>query len=728
VCLLAAVPVGAQDAPNGNVRAVRAPNGISVDGMLDEELYRTVTPMTGFVQIDPVPGAPATQKTDVWIFFDDEHVYVSARCWTDHPERIVASEMRRDNPMIFQGNDNFAFMFDTFHDRRNSILFNTNPAGGRMDTEVTNEGQAVSQDWNPVWRLKAGRFEGGWTVETAIPFASLRYPSGREQIWGFNARRVSQWNNEISFLVQLPAGRGLFAVVMASRAPTLTGLEAPSRSRRIDIKPYAIASTTTDRLATPAISNDGHADAGIDIRYGLTRNLTADFTYNTDFAQVEADEQQVNLTRFSLFFPEKREFFLENSGAFAFGGTGGFRGGGDVPQLFYSRRIGLSAGRAVPIVAGGRLTGRVGRASLGILNIQADDEAQSRTPGTNFTVLRLKNDILRRSSVGMIYAGRSLAQSGAGRNDAYGVDATLAFFDNLAMTAYWAATRTDPSTSLAAGGADRDDQSYRLSLDYSADRYGLQAERLVIGNNFNPEVGFLRRADIHKHVLLGRFSPRPKSGPVRKYTATLSLDRATNAAGRLDTREAEAELTTEFQSGERLFLSYSDYAEYLSAPFPIGPGVTLPIGSYTYRTIGGLFGLSPRRPLSGSFNFEFGGFYNGTKTMLGIGGGRIELSPRFSLQPSITVNLIDLDQGSFTTTLAGTRATFTMTPLMFVSALVQYNSTGRTAATNVRFRWEYQPGSELFVVLNEQRDTLRAGFPDLQNRAFVVKVNKLLRF
>jgi hypothetical protein len=706
------------------VRAMRLPAPLSLDGRLDEEIYRRVPALTGFVQEDPSHGEPATQRTEVWLFFDDQQVYVSARCWTDHPERIVANEMRRDNPAIFMGNDNFAFMFDTFHDRRNSVLFNTNPVGGRTDTEVTNEGQAFSQDWNPVWRVKTGRFEQGWTIEAAIPFTSLRYRTGREQVWGFNARRTVPWNNEISFLVPMPAGYGVNAIVFASRAATLVGLEAPTGMRRVELKPFATANVRTDRAARPPVTGDVGAEVGLDAKLAVSQNLTADFTYNTDFAQVEADDQQVNLTRFSLFFPEKREFFLENSGAFAFGSAGsigGDFGGGDVPNLFYSRRIGLESGQAVPIVAGGRLTGRIGRTSVGALNIQADDEPESRLPATNFTVLRLRRDLLRRSSVGMIYTGRSVAQAGGGRSDAYGVDAAFAFFDSVSLTGYWAKTETP--------GLFGDDASHRLAFDYNTDRYGLQAQRLAIGDHFNPEVGFLRRTDMRKHFVLGRFSPRPKDSPlVRKYTLVGSLEHITNGDGRLDSREAEGEFAAEFQTGDRVLLSYSDFYEFLPGPFPIGHGVTLPIGGYGFRSLGGAFTLSPRRPLSATLVGETGTFYNGTKSMLSLAQGRVELTPRFSVQPTVSVNWINLDQGSFRTTLAGSRVTFTMTPLMFVSALVQYNSSNHSAATNVRLRWEYQPGSELFVVFNEQRDTLGARFPRLANRAFVVKINRLLIF
>src|SRR6187549_1658453 len=348
------------------LRAIRLSAPIKLDGQLDEPVYAATPSFTDFFQMEPVEGQVATEKTEGWLFFDDDNIYVTFKCWESRPDALVANEMRRDNNNIFQ-NDHIAFLIDPFYDRRNGLEFAINPIGGRWDGQITNERQ-FNADWNPVWDLSVGRFEGGWTVELVIPFKSLRYRPGRAQIWGFNARRVNKAKNETSFLMKLPRALGQRALFQSSLASTVVGLEAPPGSRNLEIKPYAVSGVTSDASVIPAVSNDVSGDIGVDVKYGLTQNLTADFTYNTDFAQVEADEQQINLTRFSLFFPEKREFFLENQGIFAFGG------GVDTPTLMYSRRIGFSRGSAVPLDGGGRLTGRVGRFSLGLMNIQAGEE------------------------------------------------------------------------------------------------------------------------------------------------------------------------------------------------------------------------------------------------------------------------------------------------------------------------------------------------------------------
>ena len=305
-----------------SVRGVRLDTPLQLDGQLAERLYQTIQPLTEFKQNEPLYDAPATELTEVWVSFDADHVYVSVRAHDSQPERMIVNEMRRDSFNVIN-NENFAFMFDTFHDRRSGVVFNINPIGGRMDGQVASEGN-YNGDWNPIWELAVGRFAGGWTAEAAIPFKSLGYQPGRAQTWGFNARRVVRWKNEVSFLVNPPRGLGDFGITFPSFAASLVGLEAPPTSRTLDVKPYVISDVTSD--VPTQVHNDVSGDVGLDVRYAVTQNLSADFTYNTDFAQVEADEQQVNLTRFSLFFPEKREFFLENAGLFSFGTTGG--GGG----------------------------------------------------------------------------------------------------------------------------------------------------------------------------------------------------------------------------------------------------------------------------------------------------------------------------------------------------------------------------------------------------------------
>jgi hypothetical protein len=696
------------------IRAVRLTAPLRIDGHLEEPIYGQSQPFADYVQQEPADGQLATEKTDTWIFFDEDNFYVVFRCWESRPDLLVANEMRRDSNNIFQ-NDHIAFLIDTFYDRRNGLEFAVNPIGGRWDGQIANE-RTANADWNPVWDAAVSAFEGGWVAEIAIPFKSLRYRPGREQVWGFNARRLNRAKNEVSFLTRAPRASGMRALFQASLASALVGIEAPAGSRNLEIKPYAVSSLASDALARPTVSNDASADVGVDVKYGLTENLTADFTYNTDFAQAEADEQQVNLTRFSLFFPEKREFFLENRGLFAFGGAE--NAGGDTPILFHSRRIGFDLGRAVPIEAGGRLTGRVGAVSIGALNIESGDEGAS--PRTNFSVLRAKRDILRRSSLGAIFTRRTNIEGGTASNQVYGLDGTLAFFDNLTINSYWARAETT--------GVSGDRDSYRAQLDYAGDRYGVLVERLVVGREFNPDVGYVRRRDIRLSQALFRFSPRPRASRiVRRLSFSTNFAYADNAAGRVETRDWRGEFGLEFQNSDNVSISYGGTYEFL----PISPrilGITIASGGYDYRTTRASLNFGRQRRVSGNVSAEHGEFYGGHKTTVSISQGRVNVTPQLSFEPTYQGNWVDVPFGTATTHLAGSRVTYTVTPTMFVSALVQYNTGVDAVSANVRLRWEYRPGSELFIVLNEQRDTLATRFPDLQNRSIIVKVNRLLRF
>ena len=709
------------------VRAIKLPKALDLDGRLDEEVYLTERPFGGLIQVVPKAGTPASESTDVWVLFDDNHIYVAARLWDSAPpERWVANELRRDTNQL-RNNDTFGVMFDTFYDRRNGFMFYTNPLGALADYSVVDEGQS-NTDWNPVWEVRTGRFDGGWTVEMAIPFKTLRYRSGQNQVWGLQLRRSVRRKNEWAYLTPVPpALAGPQALNRVSAGGTLVGLDLPPASRNIELKPYAISQLTTDRLRTPPSNNDLTGDLGGDLKVGLTANLTADLTVNTDFAQVEIDEQQVNLTRFSLFFPEKRDFFLEGRGIFDFGRGGIVSGAGtvtttDTPYLFYSRRIGLNRGRVVPIDVGGRLTGKVGPYAIGVMTIQAGDEAVSATPDTNFTVLRIKRDILRRSSVGAMFTNRSAALTGPGSNQAYGVDAAFSFSQTVGASAYYART-TSPRLS-------GDDESYQGKFEYNADRYGAQAEYLKVGAAFNPEVGFLRRTDFGRSFGKLRFSPRPRSIDfVRKFTWEGSLEYVLNGAGALETRQHSGRFNTEFENSDQLTVEANRSYELLVQPFPVGSGVVIPVGGYRFTDGLVTYQLGQQRRVSGTVSLQHGSFYGGTLTAVGYSAARVAVTTRFSLEPSFSINRVDLPQGRFTTRLLRSRMDYGFSPRMFASALLQYSSNDRTFSSNFRFRWEYEPGSELFLVWTDERDTGIARRPtELRNRAFVAKITRLLRF
>jgi hypothetical protein len=698
------------------VRAVGLAEPLRVDGNLDESLYTSATPISDFIQAEPAAGQPATERTEVWVSYDRDNVYVSLRAFESQPDRMIVNEMRRDGGSISQ-NESFGFSLDTFYDRRNSVNFNFNAIGGRSDGQNTNEGN-WNGDYNPIWDLAVRRSPEGWTAEAAIPFKSLRYRPGDGQIWGIQLKRINRWKNEISYLTRVPDGTANSGLSRVSSSATLVGLEAPAASRMFDIKPYAIADVTTDTSRTADPSAFGR-DVGVDVKYGVTRGLTADFTYNTDFAQVEADEQQVNLTRFSLFFPEKRDFFLENQGTFNFGGAGNY--GGDTPTLFYSRRIGLDRGREIPLDGGARLTGRAGPYSIGVLNIQTGEVGAQGVPATNFAVARVRRDILRRSAIGAIATRRSHVTGGGSAGDTVGVDGAFAFFNDLTMQTYWAKTTT-PGLS---GG----DTSYRAQLYYNGDRYGLAAQRLAVGEHFNPEMGYVKRAGFAKYQLNTRFSPRPtRIRAVRKFVYQAGWQQFDGSDGGVESRELKGEFKTEFANSDELEATYELLYERLDRPFDIAADVAVAAGSYDNTLLRTAFKFGEQRAVSGTAFMERGRLWDGELTTFGYSSGMVKVNAHLSFEPGLSVNHAALPLGSFTTALITSRVTYSITPLMFLSSLMQFNSSNNSVATNARLRWEYAPGSELFIVYNEGRDTRTYGLPDLQNRSIVVKVNRLLRF
>jgi hypothetical protein len=573
----------------------------------------------------------------------------------------------------------------------------------------------------------------------AIPFKSIRYVSGSGQVWGMQLRRSIRRKNEWAHLTALPAGNGgPNSVFRISQAATLVGLDLPAQSANIQAKPYLSLDSATDRLARPPVSNDVDAGWGGDLKYGITANLTADVTVRTDFAQVEVDEQQLNLTRFQLQFPEKRDFFLESRGTFDFGrnstgggGSGvqlGFGSGGNsnpsvsAPQLFYSRRIGLNAGAVIPIDVGGRITGKVGRTTIGALNLQTAEDEASSTPSTNFTVLRVRRDVLRRSVIGAMLTNRSQSALVAGASNlAYGVDGTFSFFNDLTTSGYFAQSNTDGRTT--------DNRSYTARFDYAPDRYGMRLDYLKVGANYSPEIGFTNRTNFSRSYASARFSPRPaRSRYVRKYTWEGTFEYLENGAGFLETRNVAARFLTELQNSDLVAVVATDHYEYLSRPFTVSPGHTIARGGYGFTDVTATMGFGQQRRLSGSLSLQAGEFYDGHIAALTYSSGRLAILKQWSLEPSFSVNHVTLPTGDFTSQVYRARTDYGFNPRRFISALVQYSSADHLFSSNLRYRWEYQPGSELFVVYTDERDTTTPGYPGLRNRAFVVKVTRLFQF
>ncbi len=717
------------DAGGATMRATRLEGPFELDGRLDDAIYDRVPGVGGFIQGLPLEGEPATEPTEVWVFYDDDTLYVAGRCWDSQPDRIVATEMRRDHFGI-HNNENLAVILDTFYDRRNAFFFYLNPLGGFFDGLIVDE-LNINRDWTAVWDSRAARFENGWTMEMAIPFKTLRYARGGPQVWGINFRRIVRWKNEMSYLTAVPAALGPRAITKVSSAGTLVGVEAPASSRTVEVKPYLIGDSAGVRADAAGIERDYGRDFGVDAKVGITSGLTADLTWNTDFAQVEADAQQINLTRFSLFFPEKREFFLEGQGIFSFGtasrappsgSTRSFGPPSSTPVLFFSRQIGIAGGQAVPILGGGRVTGKLGDFGVGALAIRTGASDAAGAPATDFSVLRLKRDVLNRSTVGFMGTYRSHSASGLGRNFAYGMDGQFAFFEHLTIQSYAAWTQNELENETG--------MSYLGQLDYNGDRYGLKAERLMVGDGFDPGIGFLRRRDFRRNYADARFSPRPHSiAWLRRIGWTGSIDYTTDNESVLETRIFSLRTRVELENGDQLNVNAARNHEVLSEEFLLDAdeGIGVGVGAYDFDDIRVSYQAGPHRPVSGNFAFQQGGFFSGTRREAAW-RGRVEVSTRFSLEPSISLNWIDLPAGDYDTSLIASRINYTLSPRSFLAAFLQYNTAANSLSTNVRFRWEYEPGSDLYVVYNSLRDTLAPGYPELNTQSFIVKFTRLFRF
>jgi hypothetical protein len=701
------------------LRAFRLAEPLTVDGVLDDPVYDQVPAAEGFTQQEPDEGAPVSESTRVWVLYDADSLYVAADLEEHHPEEFMTNEMRRDNRNIGWG-DSFSVILDTFYDRRNGVLFHTNAAGALYDAQVTDE-RNTNADWNTVWWVRTRRMDDSWTVEMRIPFRSLRYAGGGAQLWGINFRRLIKHTNERSFLTPTPQAYDRWGLLRLSNAATLVGLEAPPGSRRMELKPYAIGSQThvplNDRL------NEWSGDVGADFKFGVTDGLTADVTWNTDFAQVEDDETQVNLSRFSLFYPEKREFFLEGQGVFDFGGreTRFFGGPTDVPIPFFSRSIGISGGSAVPIIGGARLHGRAGAYQMGLMNIQTGEVGGLDVESTNFSAFRVKRDLFARSNIGVIATHRNISADGSESNSLYGVDGNFAPTDYIRFNTFYMATR-EPGVETGHQAA-----SYMGQFRYDTDLIDFEVQRLYLGGDFNPGMGFIRRRDFTKNGGSFLFGPRPRSiEAVRQVEFEIEANQYDRPDGEMETREYTFDTSIIFESSDRLMFDHTVTEERLLDGFDLSDDVAVPAGNYKFSRTGVRVRMGSHRKVSGMFRYEFGDFFGGTRQEVSY-WGRAEVNQRFSLEPNISLNWITVPGGDVTAQVSRLRATYTVSPRSFVGALVQYNSAAQLFSANVRFRWEYSPGSDLFVVFSSNRDG-DDGLSGLSDRAVVVKFTRLFRF
>ena len=678
--------------------AIKSPPRI--DGRLDDAAWQAAAAITGFKQREPDEGADASEGTTVRLLYDETNLYIGAELSDADAAGIRASELRRDNTL--ESDDSFAVLLDTYLDNRNAFVFRVNPRGTRFDALIRNESRFYYADWDEQWTAAAAMTDRGWSVEMVIPFKVLRFRSAATQTWGLNFERIIKRKNELAYW----SGWGRnFTFQNVSQAGRLEGLAGIKQAERWRLRPYVLAGG--EELAAVAAPSGARriTEIGIDdLKWQATSTLTADLAANPDFAQTEVDAQQVNLTRFSLFFPEKRQFFIEGADSLRMG-VGLLHFGPPPLEIVYTRNIGLSSsGTPIAIPVGGKLTGKAGGFDIGVLNAQTADNGSQQ--GENFSIARVRKEVLGRSYVGAIATNR---QGNGSRNTLVGADARFTFFNylNVMGLAVRAEDRGRPGQWAKQAGAEWRDDRFELGANY-----------IDIDPAFNAGIGYVRVRERMTGVR-GSLKPRPGRWRVRQFEITPSSVWYHDAESILRSRESSLTLAAAFQTGDRIEIVPFDSYERIVRPFPIGSGVTLPPGEYDWRGVTTNIRTYNGRRASGNLSFSAGDFYDGNKNTV-TASADLRPNRTFSFNPSYQVNDVRLSRGAFVTHLVGLRANVSFSTNLLTSAFVQYNSAGQLAAAQVRFNYIFRSIDNIYLVFNETRFTAGA-FADRSNRSLVLK-------
>lgn len=690
------------------VDAMHVEQPIDLDGVLDEPVWTLATPATDFVQWEPHPGEPASARTEARFLFDDRNLYVGVWCYDPHPEGIIVNELKED--FAGQEGDGFTLFLDTINDHRSGLMFAINPGGARRDSEIFNDGDQNNQDWDGVWDAQATITDQGWFAEMVIPLKTLRFKKPASHEWGLNMTRRLRRTNEDSHWSPLPRR---FRVFKASLAGTLRGFDGHDQGRNFTVKPYVTAGPAQNRVGG-VLGSSFDRDGGVDLKYALTPSSKLDVTYRTDFSQVEADQQQVNLTRFSVFFPEKREFFLENRDMFNFGVRGGGAGGSSNNLLpFFSRKIGLSAtGTPIPILGGARVTGKTRSFDVGAVAMRT--EATETTPANAFLVGRVRKMLFRNSWLGAIATNRDSTRADD-FNRVFGIDSNIQVKQKLDITSYWLRSVTPART-------DGQDAS-AMNVSWRDNDYNVTAQYEQVQANFNPEVGFIRRRDNDHYALTANVLPRLHNAYVRNLTLGVGADYYAKWRGDMQTRQQDLSAGMAFHNSSTVNYKVTHNWERLAEPFAIRSNVSIPVGDFDFTQQELNFSLDRSRRFSGGGSVLWGDFWGGTQQSATV---TLDLKPtyRLNIDANYTVNRVKLPEGDFTTHLIVTRALYAFTTHLFLNSFVQYNADTKQVSTNVRFNFLYRPLSDLYVVFNDRHDS--AG--QLLERALVVKLTRLFSF
>lgn len=703
---LALTPMGARGQQGAVARATYVSEAPQIDGVLDEALWQDIPVISDFVQREPVDGGVPSERTEVRIAFDESNLYFGFVFYDSEPDLIRRSILHREGRI--DQDDHVWIGLDTYGDDRNAYLFELNPFGTQGDALFNDESMTLDDwNWEGVYSSEARITDEGWTLEVAIPFTTIRFSDAVAPEMGIAIRRAIRRKNEEVYWPHIPQQfRG--GMTNVSQYATLTGLQDLRKGRYMELKPFGILG----RSKVAGEPRNDLKDIGVDFKYAVTSNLAVDLTYNTDFAQVEADNVQINLTRFNLFFPEKREFFLERAGLFSFGKSRD-------TEVFFSRRIGLEN----DIIGGGRVTGQVGPFSVGALSLHTDDldTTSGVVPGANNSVVRLRADVFPRMTWGGIVTNR---QNGDGHNRTVGTDAQIRFWNSSSVDA-WVASVWDSGAERSTAGA--------VDVQLQPERwYSFGANYQSVDENFDPALGFVRRRDMVKYGGSGAWTPRFESSPwARSLVMALVVDRVDGQDGEQQSSSQLSHNMLSFQTGDWVSVNFRRRFERLETPGQIQER-QLPVGDYDFFAVDGSFRTNQSRTISGAANLSVGEFWNGDRT--GYGGSLMwKTGPFLTLTGSVNRNQIDLPvpDGNFSTTILSLDVLGAVSRNLFANALVQWDDVSKVLQANIRIDWIHTPGSDLFVVLDTgylTGDLLDPRDPRWLRRTGVVKLTYLIAF
>jgi hypothetical protein len=724
-------PVAPLSLPRPELRAHRTDAPVQLDGRLDEAAWAAARPSTDrWIQIGPEEGMPGTERTVVRIIYDDDALYIGAELFDPEPEKAISAGLEQDYDT--GSSDILGIALDTFWDRSNGFLFAINPAGAVFDAQAANDQRDVNVSWEGIVEAETHVFEDRWVAEVRIPFATLRYrPDPGEQTWGANFSRRIRRRNEDTYWAPLPRQ---YRIYKFSLAGTITGLRGLEGGRNLWMKPFALAD---DRGGSLVADGGVGGDVGLDAKWGVTPQLTLDLTANTDFSQVEVDQEQVNLDRFNLFFPERRDFFLENEGTFAFWDTQlrNYRTGSSNRRfrLFNSRAVGLGPDRRpVPILGGARLTGRAGPLEVGGLVMQTrrrvdrlidppqDDGPLTDTlPAENFSVARVKVPIGVSGALGAMFVNRQTTAGGSAWNRSFGVDGNIAL-GNLVASAYWAGTRT-------RGQIDPGDRSTAMAqLAWRDPIWNVSGLYKRVGDDFDPQVGFVDRKGVERWFATVGAHPRPRGIPfVLELNPYVDLDLYTNLGnGITETRSVAPGFITTFIDGGTLELVWRDRFERVLAPFAVA-GRQVPLGSYDFEEFSATYTVPASHALSGRVSLTRGGFFDGTRNSVGL-QALYRPNVHWQISGGVQRNQLEVAGEPLDADLYNLRLDYAHDTRTFTSVFIQYNDAADELVANARFNLMHAPLSDVFLVFTERRSM--AGEGAVLERGLTLKVTQLMTF